>query len=316
MKEQGLYAADGSYRSDAEIKRKLALEGDLDGLVYESDIKVPRDVNFYLDRAKQKAGFMKEMSPRSDREVKIHLPDTSIISIMGDLHYGHPNTHYERIEQELEVIKNTPNSYVLFAGDLIHGIHWGGAGSAEQTSTLDEQRMFLASLFDSMKGKVIAGLSGEHDSKWASKTGADPYFDFSERTGAPYIRGIAEIDMDVGDQNYKQISQHKARGFSMYNKDHPTTRQSRFDLQGGDIYTSNHNHRCKVSQEAIRVFGGARILTHAASGAYVSGGEFGDRQGFPKLKPEEMYGVAIRVHAGRHKVDIEYDILDAHREWA
>jgi len=646
LKERGLYTSpnENSFKSDREIKRDLALKGELEGLSYDSDIKVPRDVNYYLDRAKMKGELMKEMSPRANGEVKLHLKDTSIFSIIGDWHYGHPNTHEDRIKQELEVIKNTPNSFIVFTGDLLHGIHWGGASGSEQSVTLDEQRLFLAAVFRELKGRIALGISGEHDcmdsktealtkrgwlthdkikktdefltlnpntellewhkythfhkytvkdlemvrintrdfdffgtdnhrffvqgrrnkkysfkpasefakqwwgneyipmagtfglppykisnnlialiawimadgwieknkririgqrqeksnyirnilknenidfseiinktkrngdkvdgkivkkrknfitfeikdkkvkrliikllkgnkhkipdfmwkvsdsqfeiflknfmladgtsnrkgsglifqknkkfindmqalcamhgyrsspyvysntygiqrrlnvckrtgmrfnsprkiskkekytgiiwditipngnfmvrrngksyftgnSKWAARTGADPYFDFTERTGAPYIRGIAEVEMTIGEQVYKMVNQHKARGHSIYNKNHPTFRESRFDLQGADIYTSNHNHRKQTATETIRVFGGARIVVHAASGAYVSGDEFGERQGFPSLKPEEMYGVSLRVHKDSHLVEVEYDILEAHKKW-
>ena len=314
MKEKGLYYPHGEFKSDKQIKRELALKGDFPK--FESNVKHPRDVYYYLDRAKMIGDLMKESSPRADREIKLTLPRTSILNISGDWHFGHPNTNVDRIKQELEVIENTPDSYLVLTGDLLHGIHWGGAGSAEQCATLDEQRLFLASLFTKLKGKVLLGISGEHDSKWAAKTGSDPYFDFTERSGAPYVRGIAEVEMTVGEQEYKMVNQHKARGHSMYNKNHPTLRQSRFGLQGADIYTSNHNHRKQISQEAVRVFGGARIITHVASGAYISGDEYGDRQGFPKLKPEEMYGVSLRVHADRDLVEVEYDILEAHRKWA
>ena len=318
MKERGLYTnpENASFKSDKKIKRELALKGDLEGLTYGSEIKVPRDANYYLDRAKMKGDLMKEMSPRADREVKIHFPRTSTLNISGDWHYGHQNTKVERLKQEIEVIKNTPDSYYVLTGDLLHGIYWGGAGTSEQSATLDEQRLFLAAVFSELKGKILLGISGEHDSKWAAKSGSDPYFDFTERTGAPYIRGIAEVEMTVGEQKYKMVNQHRARGHSMYNKNHPTYRQSRFDLQGADIYTSNHNHKKQVSEEAVRVFGGARMVYHAASGAYLSGDEYGDRSGFPKLKPEEMYGCSIRVHADRDLVEVEYDILEAHRKWA
>jgi len=272
MKEKGLYYPHGEFKTDKQIKRELALKGELP--IFESNVKYPRDVYYYLDRAKMIGDLMKESSPRADKEIKIHFSKTSILNISGDWHYGHPNTDTDRIKQELEVIENTPDSYLVLTGDLLHGIHWGGAGGAEQSATLDEQRLFLASLFTKL------------------------------------------VEMTVGEQEYKMVNQHKARGHSMYNKNHPTFRQSRFGLQGADIYTSNHNHRKQVSQEAVRVFGGARIITHVASGAYISGDEYGERQGFPKLKPKEMYGVAIRVHADRDLVEVEYDILEAHRKWA
>ncbi len=315
-RDKGLYYPDDGFKSEAEIKRKLALEGNLPQMRHETPVKVPLSVDAYLEKAGERARQMEEMSPRSENYVKAYLPRTSILNMVSDLHYGHPTTDTERIRREIEVIKNTPDSYLFLLGDLVEGIHWGGASGAEQSQTLDEQQGFLNSLFRELGDKVIVAVSGEHDSKWAARTGSDPYRMMAEQTKAPYVRGVAEVELDVGGQTYLCVAQHKALGSSIYNKNHPTFRESRFDLQNGEIYVSAHTHRKQISQETIRKFNQSTLVTHISTGPYKTGDEYGDRSGYAKQLPKQMYGVAVRVHADRKLVEVNYDILEAHRQWA
>lgn len=317
-KERGLYTGkdDESFKSDEQVKRELALKGVLPKPSYSTPLKKKLNIREYLQSAEERGQRMKEMSPQSESYIEVELPDEAILNFLGDYHFGSPHTINRRIGQELEVIKNTPNSWVVLMGDLLEGIHWGGVSGAEQSQTLDEQRGFLRALFDELEGKVIMGTGGEHDSKWASKTGSDPYFDFTERTGAPYIRGVAEVKIKIGEQEYDMVVQHRARGHSMYNKNHPTFREARFELQGGMIYASAHTHRKQISQETIRRFGGAEKVTHISIGTYKSGDVYGDQQGFVSQNPKEMFGAAIRLRKDTKLVEVEYDILEAHRRWA
>lgn len=315
MSKEGLFIPGEGFRSREDIRRKMADRGEIEGLSFESPIILPRDVNHYLTRASERAKTMNELSPRAGREVEVRLPRTSIVNIIGDLHFGHPKTDNDRIVREVETIRNSPDSYVILNGDLVDGLFWGGTSQSEQTANLDEQRGFLTSLFKAFKGRIIVATSGEHDSKWASRSGADPYFDFTERTGAPYVRGVAEVTLHVGQQDYKLVTQHKARGHSMYNKNHPTSRQARFSLQDADVYVSSHTHQKQIAQEAIRKFGRSDRVTHISAGAYRKEDDYGDRSGFVSQNPAEMYGCAIRLHSDRKLVDVSYDIIDAHRQW-
>ena len=315
MTKEGIYLPDGKFRSKTEIRRRLAERGDIAGLEIISPVALPFDVNHYLNRASSRADSMNELSPRAGREVEVTLPRTSIISVIGDTHFGQKNVDHNRIMREIETIKNSPDSYVILNGDLVEGLFWGGASGGEQVANLDEQRGFLVGMFHALKGRIIVGTSGEHDSKWASRSGADPYSDFSERTGAPYVRGTAEVTMNVGQEKYKLSISHRKRGFSQYNKNHPTFREARFELQDADIYISGHTHKKQISQEAIRKFGRSDQVTHISNGTYKAGDDYGDRMGFVRQKPEEMYGCSIRLHADRKKVDVNYCILEAHRQW-
>lgn len=312
---KGLYSADGSFRSDQTIKRELALEGQVEP-VYKTPLVKQPSLKDYLQRAEDRKQAMKEAFQVSDNHVELTLPETSTVNFMGDLHFGNPNTDNKRIQQEIEVIKNTPNSFVMLMGDLVDGIFWGGASQSEQNQTLSEQHGFLRAMFKELRGKIIAGVSGEHDSKWASKSGSDPYDIMTGETGAPYIRGIAEIGVNIGNFLYKIVGAHKMRGHSMYNKNHPTFRMEKFGIQGADVYVSAHNHQKQIAQETLRGFNEAREVTHVAIGPYKDGDEYGDRSGFSKQKKEEMYGAAIRLHKKEKKVDVEKDIIDAVKRWS
>lgn len=313
--QKGLYDADGNFRSDQQIKRELAIKGELPPQ-YHSPVVKPQELKDYIRRAEERKQMMKEASPLSDNHIEVDLPKTSGVAFMGDMHFGNPNTDNKRILQEVEAIKETPNFFVALMGDLVDGIWWGGAGQSEQSQSLSEQHGFLRTLFRSLRGKVLFAVSGEHDSKWASKSGSDPYDIMSGETGAPYIRGIAEVGINVGDFLYKLVAGHKMRGHSMYNKNHPTYRASKFGIQGADVYASAHNHQKQIAQETLRDFGEEREVTHVAVGPYKDSDEYGDRSGFAKQKRGEMGGAAVRLHDDKKKVDVEKDILDAIKKWS
>lgn len=315
---EGIYrgANEEDFVSTEELKREMALRGELSKLSFSSEIKYPIDIDRHLTLAQQRADQQKELSPRAENFVEVTLPGDSIISILADIHFGHPGVIIERIRQELELIRNTPNSYVILNGDMLDGIFWGGESGGEQSANLTEQKQFLISLFTALKDKVIVATSGEHDSKWASGRAGDPYSDFSKLTNAPYVRGVAEVLIHVGEQKYRLVIQHKALGSSMYNKNHPTFRQSRFDLQGADVYISSHTHKKQISQEAIRKFGKADLITHISTGTYKTGDGYGNRLGYAEQMSKEMFGAAIRLNKDRKLVEVDHSIVEAHRRWS
>jgi len=316
MAERGIFTDDkGGFKSDKEIKREAALNGELYP-IYKDGVVRPKTLHDYIYQAEERKKSMIEMSEISKNYLNIELPESSILVFTGDWHYGDLQTKNERILQEIEAVKNSPNTYIVLLGDLLNGIFWGGESQSEEVSNMNEQRGFIKAVFKELKGKILWAHSGEHDSKWAAKTGADPYTMLIDEAGAPYIRGVGEIVVNIGDQEYKIVSQHKASGHSMYNKNHPTYKEARFTLQNSDIYVSAHNHQKQVSQEAIRKFGNqSSCVTHIAIGPYKTKDSYGDRSGFVPQTEEQMYGVAVKLHKRNKIVELEPDILRAIERW-
>ena len=121
MKE-GLYYTNGESETTSQIKRKLALEGQLppviDGL---PEMKTFKD---YATIAISRSKDAKEFSRQAQGRVTVTVPDDAILNFIADVHAFHPQTNHERIFQEIEAIMETPKSYIVFGGDLVEGVFW------------------------------------------------------------------------------------------------------------------------------------------------------------------------------------------------
>ncbi len=272
------------------------------------------EVGHWLKRAKCASQGLLEDTSVTDGVVRVTLPDLGILSAIGDIHEGNARTDYDRVEEELTLIHETRNSFVLWGGDLVHGIFWGGTSQGEQAVSLEHQFQFLTSLFDMSRGKTVVAVSGEHDSKWASKTGIDPYSFIGERNGAAYVRGVAEVEVTCGSQRYNLVVAHKLRGSSIYNNAHPEMRAGR-EIAGADAYIGFHTHRKAITQQPAREFGGERLVTYVSGGPYCSGDDYAQREGFIKQMPHQLFGAALRFHGDEKRIDVDTDIIYAHRKW-
>lgn len=256
----------------------------------------------------------REFSPHAQGGVRVAVPDDAIVNFIADLHAFNARTNHDRFLDEIETIMETPKSYIVFGGDLIEGIHWGGAGGGEQVGSLDEQKMFMRELWRRTAGRVLGAVSGEHDSKWAAKNGADPYVDFSEFTGAPYKRGVLDLSLEAGEVAYQGLISHKFRGSSIYNNLHPVMRASR-EVQGYDFYLGGHTHRKGLGLQSVRDKDGARSVAFGISGPYTETGEYAQRSGYIEQKTKQLYGFALRFDPSVQRIEIDEDILAANSKW-
>ena len=313
-KEKGIYVNPREFRSARKIKLDLIKRGDLPAMTRGESVLLPRPLVEQLSGLEERIKRQKSLETVSPNSIEITLPRTSTIAWIGDQHMGHINTDHQQILAEVEAIKNAPDTYVIFLGDSVDGIFWGGESGGEQVAGLTEQHRIRRAMFRELKGKVIAGFGGEHGSKWASKTGPDPMDDFTELTDAPYIQGTGEITLNVGDQTYNIIAAHRLRGSSIYNNNHPQFRADR-EIAGADIIASGHTHRKAVTQQPSRRFGKAQMVTHISVGTYKSQDLYSQRIGYPEQKKEQMGGVVTRVHADEKKVDIDTSVIDGIVKW-
>jgi hypothetical protein len=287
-------------------------EGQLPPLI--EGLQEKKSFKDYARIAIQRSKEAREFSPQAQGKVKVTVPDDAKLNFIADVHAFHPTTNHERVLQEVETIMETPKSYIVLGGDLVEGQFWGGAGGTEQVGSLDEQRGFLRELFKRTKGRVIAAVSGEHDSKWAAKTGADPYSEFSELTNAPYKRGVLELEMKAGGQEYSGLIAHKMRGNSIYNNLHPVMRASR-EIQGHDFYLSAHTHRKGVGIQATRDKDGAKSVAFGVSGPYKEEDDYTQRSGWISQKTKQLFGLTMRFNPEEKRIEIDEDIISANRRW-
>ena len=314
MKERGLYTSpsERSFKSDREIKRDLALRGELPDFL--TPLPAKRDWKYWSARFIQKQKDYNEAVPKKENNIIIRLPEPSLVSFIGDLHAGNPNTFHERVAREIELILNTKNSFLMLGGDMIDGFFFNPA-QYEQIEQLPEQRRYLTAMIEEVgkNHKLLIAWSGEHDSYWQKKMGADPYTDFAESVNAYFIEGIGYVTLKVGKQDIKILVGHKLPGSSIYNKAHPETRASN-KIQGADIYVGFHTHEKAHLEQSIKEFGGkARWVHMCAAGTYKASDEYSRKNGWAVQDPKEMFGFSFEFNGE----DIIYynDIIKAHKRF-
>lgn len=310
-KEMGLILPDGSFRSAAEIKRKLALQGQTTPF-FETEQPIPRDFGYWSNRFERRASEYGETIQRRNCVTIRFAPEPMVINFIPDLHVGSPETHYERIKQEAEVIVNTPNSYVVGVGDWIDGFFFNPAqfGEIEQAP---EQFAYMRSLlkYYADNKRLLVGFGGDHD-LWATKMGADPYAEFSAQTGAYYMQGVGYITARVSEIDYKISAAHRHNGFSIYNKAHAAIRLYRDGAEGADICVTAHTHQKAYHRQAVKEFGGeARNVDFLSLGPYKAGDDYARKKGFADQTAPEMYGAAIVLDPHQKNVTYYHDIIAA-----
>ena len=312
MIEKGLYTSsdEKSFKPEKQVKRELALKGELP--VFETEIPEKKDFHYWNERFKARKEQYAETVPHKENDVTISFKDDIIVNFIGDIHAGAPNAEYGRVAQELEVIVNTPNSYVILGGDLIDCFFFRPA-QYEQIEQTPEQIKYMHALIDylSEHKKILVAFGGDHDRDWPMKSGTDPYHDFPEKTGAYYMHGIGFITLNVGEQPYKLMGAHRLAGHSMYNNVHPEMRLAK-TVNGGDIYFGLHTHQKGFSQQATKMFGNEdRLVTYISVGPYKSEDGYSRKMGWARQTPSEMYGSAIKLSASNFQVEYFDDILIA-----
>jgi len=310
----GLYYPDGHFEDDAEIKRKLYLEGDHPEPDFISSSSLPKNFQQYSAEWRQKQNNRTETY--QDRG-EVQLFDTSLVTFQSDLHIGGEETDYARIEQEAEVIVNTPNSYVVLMGDLIDNFSFNPP-THETLDVVPEQLRFARELikYYSDNKKLLAIWAGNHD-YWTMRQGFDIYEYLMEGTKAYKFFGVSYLDINVCDQQYKVCGSHQFAGNSMYNKAHPQNRAIRFGgAWGADIVVSGHWHEKAIAQQTFDQYGGESFTaTMIALGTYKLRDGYTRNKAFAKRDMNSAYGVSVEMSKDRKSYLPYYDVIEAHRKF-
>lgn len=280
--------------------------------VFETPIPEKKDIYYWNERMASRQEQYQETVPHKENNVSISFKDDIIVNFIGDIHAGSPNTDYKRVAQELEVIVNTPESYVILGGDLIDGFFFNPA-QFEQIEQTPEQIAYMHSLIDFLaeNKRLLVGFGGDHDLDWPSKSGSNPYYDFPQKTGAYYMHGIGFITLNVGEVSYKLTGAHRLAGHSLYNNVHPEMRLAK-TVQGSDIYFGLHTHQKGHAQQATKMFGNEdKLVTYISVGPYKSEDGYSRKKGWARQTPREMYGSAIKLSSKDFYIQYFEDILEA-----
>lgn len=309
-KEQGLYLPNGEFISKKEIDTKLLIQGKANMM---TDMPISRDFKYWGERFETRQSQYKESDQRKNK-VEISFDQEPIINLIGDAHIGGPETDYKRLNAEIEIISQTPNSYAIMLGDTVDSFFFNPA-QFEQIEQVPEQFEYIRSIYEKLgeKNKLLVAFSGDHED-WIKKSGANPYAEFSNRFNAYYMHGVGYITLKVGEMDYKMVAAHRLPGFSMYNNSHAEMRLSR-EVQGGDIYVGAHNHVKGFVEQEVQSFGGeSKLVKFLSLGPYKASDGYSRKKGFSPKTEKGMYGSAIKLSKDSHNIQYYGSILEANGE--
>jgi predicted phosphodiesterase len=110
------------------------------------------------------------------KAIRCDLPyaDTIEIHPMADLHIGDSQCDYKLILERIEYIKNTPNAYCILDGDLMDTAIASSIGDTYAANLQPmEQLKHCVKIFEPIKDKILAVLSGNHENRVYKSDGLD-----------------------------------------------------------------------------------------------------------------------------------------------
>jgi predicted phosphodiesterase len=110
------------------------------------------------------------------KAIKCNLPYAETIEILplADLHIGDSQCDYSLILERIDYIKNTPNAYCILDGDLMDTAIASSIGDTYAANLQPmEQLKHCVEIFEPIKDKILAVLSGNHENRVYKSDGLD-----------------------------------------------------------------------------------------------------------------------------------------------
>ena len=113
-------------------------------------------------------------------------------------HLGAPESDDEFIREHVERIKNDPNGYWIYMGDMGECITKHSKGNPfEQILHPEEQIEYAVELMEPIRGKGLFGVMGNHGDRVYRETGKSFDTDLCQRLNIPYKGTAAFFHLGV-----------------------------------------------------------------------------------------------------------------------
>tara|TARA_R110002020_G_scaffold23154_5_gene77464 strand:- start:6352 stop:7581 length:1230 start_codon:yes stop_codon:yes gene_type:complete len=184
----------------------------IETLVHEQ--KSPNDLWSEVEKLTTNAIKGQEFSKWAD--VKFENKGQHIaIAFASDQHIGNKYTDHERMREDAELIANTPNCYIIHAGDFIDNFVIDKPRPAMKATIPPSVQWKLCEHYlDMFDDKIVAIVAGNHDLWTASLTDYDPLNELVRKRAILYHAFELNIRIWVGEQPYHISVRHKRRGNS------------------------------------------------------------------------------------------------------
>jgi predicted phosphodiesterase len=162
---------------------------------------------------------------------------------LGDTHFGSPDFNQAKFNRWIELVEKDDNAKVILLGDMLdNALRNSKTNIYKATLTPIEQKRILAGYLEPIKGKIIAGIQGNHEARTTKETGDCPLYDVMAKLDLEHLyrENMAFIKVNLGKRradrqwSYGIVASHgasrgKVENFIPY-------------VDGMDVFLSGHTH--------------------------------------------------------------------------
>lgn len=126
------------------------------------------------------------------------------IYTVADVHFGSKECKEKLFMDFIEMIKNTPNSYIILAGDLINNATKSSVSNCfEDIYRPSEQKKIMTKILEPVKDRILVGTNGNHEDRSTKDVDDDPMYDIFAKLDIEdrYRRDIAVLKINFGDSH-------------------------------------------------------------------------------------------------------------------
>jgi len=236
-------------------------------------------------------------------EMEIKTKYNILLIPMADWHIGAKWVWYDRLEEDIDFIRDNANVYTGLCGDFCDNIDSSPFKSKarEQTLSVQQQKAFAETYLKELRSKVLWFLNGCHDEWSHDNDGFDlaQYLAHKDTLGY-YMGHNGWIKLKVGKITYKIFVTHNTINNSSLNEGHGL-KHVLMKAGGFDIGIQAHKHRPHVETFILR-----KKRTHLLScGSYKGSDRYGSKKGYPPLKLE-IPGILLNPNRKEAILNIDY----------
>lgn len=160
-------------------------------------------------------GFMDDSRGEQHRaRIVVETDRPFPVIALSDLHIGAASVWYDGLERLTDQIMEVPDLRVFLLGDVVNAaIRMRGLAEVrEDILSLGEQIDYVRSWLDEIDGRVLAAVWGNHDTQREEELTGSSSLGRLLSEKAIYSPGICEIDLRVGEAEYRVALTHKLGG--------------------------------------------------------------------------------------------------------
>lgn len=238
--------------------------------------------------------------------------DTISIIGLADLHIGASSCMYKEIKETIDMIKQTPNMYVILNGDILdNGILVGkNLGVMDNTMQPMEQIKTAIELLQPIKDRILLCNNGNHEARLSKISGDfSPLMLVCSELGISdkYRNNMGILKIKIGQRNEK----HRATYIVMAHHgktsaENATKKGHDFanEFEGCDLLLLSHTHAPRIAKYNKKVIDGHnnkvinKELTIAVTNSFLDDCDY-------SLKG---------MYAGTSKALVTFDLLKRHNK--